>query len=255
MKARRDPRVQPKYFKAVRQEWDAILGMGITSLLSYNDRLDASKNALPNGYGSENRCNPCIRVLHFNTVCDNCSYHPLNTNFISTRRVGNRVYETRSALWRDLKRRMVTKNTWKDVIESNIGTQTSIAESANLHNHTQSAIHLRQLPSIHAISQDPPIIHTISQEENSAAAHSSTERCQPKYVCNEVTGTRYSKGALSKVAKVAKVSVKVQIASFMGMAKYCIIIADGAHDGSELTDTQQVADSWCSSQLIITTGA
>ncbi|GJY18725.1 hypothetical protein Tco_0390216 [Tanacetum coccineum] len=186
MKAPRDPRVQPKDFKAIRQEWDTIrIKTYFCGFL--NDRLHVSENVLADGFGPENRCNLCIRILRSDPVCDNCFYQPLNTNVVSSRRVGNRAYETRSALWRDLKRYVVTENTRKDVVDSNIGTQTSIAKSASqmrstdidLHNHTQSAIHLRQLPSIHVISQDPPI-HTISQEENSAVTHSSTEHSQPE---------------------------------------------------------------------------
>nr|GEX00767.1 hypothetical protein [Tanacetum cinerariifolium] len=114
------------------------------------------------------RCKLCIRVLRFDPVCDNCTYQPLNTNVVSTRRVENRAYEMR--------------------------TQTSIAESTSqrrstnidLHNHTQLAIHLRQPPSINATPQDPPSIHNISPEENSGVAHSSTEHCQSESVCDEV---------------------------------------------------------------------
>ncbi|GKA24200.1 1-aminocyclopropane-1-carboxylate oxidase [Tanacetum coccineum] len=47
------------------------------------------------------------------------------------------------------------------------------------------AIHLRQPSSINAVSQDPPSIHTISQEENSGAAHYSTVHCQPESVWDE----------------------------------------------------------------------
>ncbi|GKC63245.1 hypothetical protein Tco_1095843 [Tanacetum coccineum] len=76
----------------------------------------------------------------------------------------------------------------KDVAESNIGTQTSIAESASQRRSTDIAIHLRQPPSIHAISQDPPFIYTVSQEENSAVVHSKTEHCELEFVCDEVNG-------------------------------------------------------------------
>nr|GEY47074.1 zf-CCHC domain-containing protein/UBN2 domain-containing protein [Tanacetum cinerariifolium] len=63
--------------------------MGITSILSWNDHLDVFENALADGYGSENRCNLCIRALHFDLVCDNFSYQPLSTNVASTRRAGD----------------------------------------------------------------------------------------------------------------------------------------------------------------------
>ncbi|GKA69970.1 hypothetical protein Tco_0776034 [Tanacetum coccineum] len=124
-----------------------------------------------------NLCKLCIRVLRFDPECDNCTYQPLNTNILMKC----------VPIWRDLKRRVVTENTRKDVVESNIVTQTSIAESASqrrstdidLHNHSQLAIHLRQPPSINAISQDPPSIHTISQEENSGAAHSLSAQICP----------------------------------------------------------------------------
>ncbi|GKD61336.1 hypothetical protein Tco_1298845 [Tanacetum coccineum] len=90
-----------------------------------------------------NLCKLCIRVLRFDPECDNCTYQPLNTNIVLTRRTGNR----------------------------------------DLHNHSQLAIHLRQPPSINAtinaISQDPPSIHTISQEENSGAAHSLSAQICP----------------------------------------------------------------------------
>ncbi|GJV42393.1 hypothetical protein Tco_1420833, partial [Tanacetum coccineum] len=41
------------------------------------------------------------------------------------------AYEMRPALWRHLKRRIVIENTRKDIVESSIGGQASITESAN----------------------------------------------------------------------------------------------------------------------------
>ncbi|GJZ33263.1 hypothetical protein Tco_0578699 [Tanacetum coccineum] len=51
------------------------------------------------------------------------------------------AYEMRSALWRHLKRRVFIENTPKDVVESNIGGQASINESANQRRSTDIDLH------------------------------------------------------------------------------------------------------------------
>ncbi|GJR10196.1 hypothetical protein Tco_0792848 [Tanacetum coccineum] len=51
------------------------------------------------------------------------------------------AYEMCSALWRQLKRRVITENTRKDVVESNIGGQASITESANQRRSTNIDLH------------------------------------------------------------------------------------------------------------------
>ncbi|GJY01288.1 hypothetical protein Tco_0359440 [Tanacetum coccineum] len=51
------------------------------------------------------------------------------------------AYEMCLALWRQLKRRVITENTRKDVVESNIDGQASITESANQRRSTNIDLH------------------------------------------------------------------------------------------------------------------
>ncbi|GKC14761.1 bromodomain-containing protein, partial [Tanacetum coccineum] len=66
---------------------------------------------------------------------------------------------------RDVKRHVVTENTHNNVVEPNIGRQTSTTESVDrrstdieFHNDTSTAIRIGHVPSIHAICQEENLI-------------------------------------------------------------------------------------------------